>query len=576
MTVITRHVPWTSQPTGRRALDYQCLLPLGTPLVVVVGGSLENLVSTKALTIVGSNTIESLRPGLAHANNNTGEIGANIPATGAADYVDFWYGSATWDASKEGFYVVGDYTGSAGTGVFVKHTQSSNCAGFFGGTQLIKSTTPFVSGSTGIFVFVKRSGLGSLYLNGELIAAGTMSSPGQSNWSAGNLGLNQGATFRTPAKTLLAGRLGNVAWSANQARSFSANPWQIFASQSRRLVFALGGAPAPIPQTRATSLSAIIREAQATAAAAGLAVQASASASTSLGAAIRVARLAAADVSLAVQQADAASSLVQLAVSAGAQQSSGASAVVQATQQAAANLVLAVQQAKTVAAAVSLQVQADELKSADVSLMVQASAVVTASAQTAVQAVQSGAAGLGAVVQAVQQVAINLTLAVQQAKSASTALSMQVKDGVAQGADVSFMVQSGAQVAASIQAAIELSRMASASVQAAVARLAGAAVGVSAAISLSRVLGAALSAQINTARSASVGASLFVFGGIVFYPDPSDVRQGVTYGPTGVEFVGTSVGAGSALTPEQAAQLAALAALLPKVKQDTSLIPALL
>ncbi len=46
---------------------------------------------------------------------------------------------------------------------------------------------------------------------------------------------------------------------------------------------------------------------------------------------------------------------------------------------------------------------------------------------------------------------------------------------------------------------------------------------------------------------------------------------------TSAAYVTTSSGGAiSALTPEQAAQLAALATLLPKVKQDTSLIPALL
>jgi len=39
---------------------------------------------------------------------------------------------------------------------------------------------------------------------------------------------------------------------------------------------------------------------------------------------------------------------------------------------------------------------------------------------------------------------------------------------------------------------------------------------------------------------------------------------------------GSGGGGGGGLTPEQAAQLAALAALLPKVKQDTGLIPALI
>lgn len=230
---IAEPVVRTSQPQDLVPLDPSSSFLSGRPLVVLVGGNPNNLVTGKPLTVIGtdSKTVKSI--GLAHANNNTGEIGATIEALGTNDYVDFWFGHAVWDTSKEAFYIIGDYTGSAGTGVFIKHAQATNNVGIFNGVGLQNSGFLSVSGSRYCIVLVKNAGTLSLYIDGVLRTSVSAQSPAQSNWAIGNVGLNQGATFRTPAETFLAGRIGYTSWSPQQVKSFSDNPWQIFETETK-------------------------------------------------------------------------------------------------------------------------------------------------------------------------------------------------------------------------------------------------------------------------------------------------------------------------------------------------------
>jgi hypothetical protein len=75
-----------------------------------------------------------------------------------------------------------------------------------------------------------------------------------------------------------------------------------------------------------------------------------------------------------------------------------------------------------------------------------------------------------------------------------------------------------------------------------------------------------------------ITGNLFVRGGgVPVVPTIGVFQVNVNYTvPVMAQGIATSGGGGGGLTPEQAGQLAALAALLSQVKQDTGLIPALL
>ena len=78
-------------------------------------------------------------------------------------------------------------------------------------------------------------------------------------------------------------------------------------------------------------------------------------------------------------------------------------------------------------------------------------------------------------------------------------------------------------------------------------------------------------------QNLTITGNLFVRGGgVPVVPTLGVFQVNVNYTvPVQAQGISTSGGSGG-LTPEQAAQLAALAALLPQVKQDTGLIPALI
>lgn len=82
---------------------------------------------------------------------------------------------------------------------------------------------------------------------------------------------------------------------------------------------------------------------------------------------------------------------------------------------------------------------------------------------------------------------------------------------------------------------------------------------------------------MEASQNLTITGNLFVRGGGVPVVATLGVFQvNVNYTvPVQAQGISTS-GGGGGLTPEQASQLAALAALLPKVKQDTGLIPALI
>lgn len=243
---LIRRTPRASQPQTATAPNLSCELLEGAKILALVNGSQFE----PNVVINGSVSNQAQNAGLGvYSGLGAGDLSVNTESPGSGLLVDFWAGYFYDGAPSTSQYLFGDYTGSAGCGLASKHTVIGGNWGYFDGTSTLSSGEALVSGSYYSFVVTREvvGGQVSVYRDGVLKIVLSVTGPNQANVAWGSIGRNQFATFGTESVTLLAGRLGAKTWDARQAKSFSRNPWQIFAPAPRRN---FGSAEAAGPITR--------------------------------------------------------------------------------------------------------------------------------------------------------------------------------------------------------------------------------------------------------------------------------------------------------------------------------------
>ena len=230
--------PPSRQPTVPRLNAGHELLAGGTLEGLIVGGHALNLAAPgSALTVSGTVSSRAAPGGIGfYQSGAAGDIGFPIAVSGGSVEVWFWHGIYYSGGSANGYFA-GDFNGVDGRALTGRHPNIGGNWGFFIGANVEDSGETLVSGQRYTFVVSRpEPGNPSVYRDGALKFTCTSNAGSGTGFAVGSAGINQYAAQGCESTTFLAGRLRFRGWSAEDVKSFSRNPWQIFAPLPRVLL----------------------------------------------------------------------------------------------------------------------------------------------------------------------------------------------------------------------------------------------------------------------------------------------------------------------------------------------------
>lgn len=222
MALVTIRTPRYRQPQDAPALDYSNALVKNLKMLLIPqGGRLIDLVNPSEIWTPNNNaTVKPSTSGIAASFDGTDDYFSCTGYAGMSGYGTFFLFSSSI-RGLDSFGTV--WFGSSGT-----YFQSTNIQ-MFSFSALIPNA-PNVFGTKNTSVIFTGTGSGSAgYVNGRLAStgsAGTALETGSKSLTFGKY--VGGSSWDANADVEIAG-FSSDAWTADMAKSFHANPWQLFA-----------------------------------------------------------------------------------------------------------------------------------------------------------------------------------------------------------------------------------------------------------------------------------------------------------------------------------------------------------
>lgn len=222
MALVTIRTPRYRQPQDAPALDYSNALAKNLKMLLIPqGGQLIDLVNPSEIWTPNNNaTVKPSTSGVAASFDGTDDYFSCTGYAGMSGYGTFFM----FSSSIRGL----DNAGSVWFGTSGIFFQSQSYQMFSFAAQI--GGAPNVSGTKNTSVIFTGNASGSAgYVNGALIntgSAGTAFATGSKSLTFGKY--VGGSVWDANADIEIAGFSSDV-WTANMAKSFHANPWQLFA-----------------------------------------------------------------------------------------------------------------------------------------------------------------------------------------------------------------------------------------------------------------------------------------------------------------------------------------------------------
>ena len=221
MALVTIRTPRYRQPQDAPALDYSNALVKNLRMLLIPqGGRLIDLVNPSEIWTPNNNaTIKPSTSGIAASFDGTDDYFSCTGYAGMSGYGTFFM----FSSSIRGF----DFHGTVWFGTSASYFQSAATQMFSFSAQI--GNAPNLSGTKNTSVVFTGTGSGSAgYVNGGLVStgsAGTALETGSKSLTFGKY--VGGAIWDANADVEIAGFSSDV-WTADMAKSFHANPWQLF------------------------------------------------------------------------------------------------------------------------------------------------------------------------------------------------------------------------------------------------------------------------------------------------------------------------------------------------------------
>ena len=226
------------QPQGLARLNATNSLTKGA--LAVVSGAIDiNVVSGIRLGSAGSGRTKRVLPqGIAASFRNNFYLETEVlPAIGTQSFVEFWYGIPIAlrpaAGATEAAFLTGSNTNQNGISI-TDRSGSAGWAAISAWSSFNTTSDALVLGKIACLVTVRRQSGMELWHDGVLIQTFTQSPvsyPAES-LIIGSF-IEDTGYWTSSNDTILAGRVLNE-WTADQVRSFSANPWQLFDAPSQQ------------------------------------------------------------------------------------------------------------------------------------------------------------------------------------------------------------------------------------------------------------------------------------------------------------------------------------------------------